>query len=653
MTTADPVSRPAAAWSLAERETSLVSRGSCVNRGVATTVEDEEKPALNLDPVFAPLVDALSSRFAIERELGRGGMGVVFLARDLRLDRRVALKALPPLLAADVELRERFLREARTAAGLAHPSIVAVHEADEAGGIAYFAMGYIDGESLGDRVCARGALPPVEAVPILRDTARALAYAHARGIVHRDVKPENVLLEHPSGRAMVTDFGIARAERDPSLTADGHLVGTAAYMSPEQCAGHAVDGRSDIYSLGVVAFFALSGQLPFSEGSTAGMLVAHVSRHPPPLSSVAPAVPSRLAAVIDRCLRKAPDERWASGEALADALDEALATAEREEQATPAGALRVLSDDQAALVWRRAAQLQADASVRLERDAEAAALRAATAELGGTQSYRLRDVEAAAVEAGISQRFVALAVAELPASLEPTFAKSGTESERAAAFFLGATARSVQASRTYRAPARRVLSTLGQCFRGAPWRLEFRSTGGPHPLAGGVLEFLIPSMNYTGQHALFWIRYGLYATKLRCSLRALGGDVTEVSVYVDPREGYSTNLWTWGASAGVGLSFGGAAGGVAIAIKGLALAGLAVGGVAAAGAGLGVVAAIGFARVGYRWNLRKAQAELEQLLDSLGGALSSADVFGDAGVFAPPEPRPALAGGNDAAGREG
>jgi hypothetical protein len=426
-------------------------------------------------------------------------------------------------------------------------------------------------------------------------------------------------------------------------------MGTAAYMSPEQCAGQAVDGRSDIYSLGVVAFFALAGRLPFSEGNATAMLLAHVSRHPPPLSSVAPSVPPRLAVVVDRCLRKARDERWASGEELADAFDEALATAERDAMTTPSGAYRLLSDDQAALVWRRAAQLQADASARLERDAGAAAHRAAVAEVSGTQSYRLRDVEAAAVEAGISRRFVALAVSELSSSMEPASPATGSGRERAAAYFLGATARSVQASRAYHAPARRVLSTMGQCFRGAPWRLEYRSTGGPHPLAGGVLEFVIPSMTSAGEHALPWIRYGLYAGKLRCSLRALGGDVTEVSVYVDPREGYTTNLWAWGVSAGLGLSFGGAAGGAAMAIKGLALAGLAVGGVAAAGAGLGVVAAIGLARVGYRWGQRKAQAELEHLLDSLGGALSSADVFGDAGVFAPPEP-PALHGGSDVAG---
>ena len=255
-----------------------------------------------------------------------------------------------------------------------------------------------------------------------------------------------------------------------------------------------------------------------------------------------------------------------------------------------------------------------------------------------------------AVEAGISQRFVALAVAELPSSLEPASRTAGTGSERAAAIFLGATAQSVQASRTYRAPARRVLSTLGQCFRGEPWRLEYRSSGGPHPLAGGVLEFNIPPMTDSGQHALMWVRYGLFATKLRCSLRALGGDVTEVSVYVDPRQGYTANLWAWGASAGLGLSFGGSAGGAALAIKGLALAGLAVGGLAAAGAGLGMVAAFGLARVGYRWRTRKAQADLEHLLDALGGALSSADVFGDAGVFAPPASPSALPGGSDVAG---
>ena len=405
------------------------------------------------------------------------------------------------------------------------------------------------------------------------------------------------------------------------------------------------DGRSDLYALGVVAFYALSGRLPFDEGSAAATLVAHVSKSPPPLASVAPSVPMRLAGVIDRCLRKSADERWASGEALADAFDEALATAERDAMTTPSGAFRLLSDDQAAMVWRRAAQLQADASARLERDAGASPHRTAVAELGDTRSYRLRDVEAAAVEAGISQRYVALAVAELPASMDAASATPGTGRERTAAMFLGATARSVQASRTYHAPPRRVLSTMGQCLRGAPWHLEFRSSGGPHPLAGGVLEFVIPPMNYTGQHALFWTRYGLYATKLRCSLRALGGDVTEVSVYVDPREGYARTSSAWGCAAGLGLLVRRRGQWGRHRHQGLALAGLAVGAWWPRARASGVVAAIGLARVGYRWTLEKSQAELEQLLDALGGALSSEDVFGDSRVLAPPAPPPRLPDG--------
>ena len=210
---------------------------------------------------------ALQGQYSIERELGRGGMGIVVLARDERLDRQVALKVLPPSLAEHPETRERFLREARMAAQLSHPNIVPVYRADDIGGFAFFAMGFIDGETLGDRVRARGTLPPVEVVRVLREVAWALAYAHARGIVHRDVKPENILIERGTGRAVVTDFGIARSDFNPALTQDGLVLGTVHYMSPEQSSGEPLDGRSDLYALGCVGFLALSGRLPLESAS--------------------------------------------------------------------------------------------------------------------------------------------------------------------------------------------------------------------------------------------------------------------------------------------------------------------------------------------------------------------------------------------------
>ena len=252
-------------------------------------------------------------------------MGVVYLARDVQLDRDVAIKVLPAQLARDPTARERFLREARMAAGLSHPHIVPIHRVSEAGGFVFFVMSYVEGETLGERLRTRGLLPPGEAMRVLREVAWALAYAHGRGIVHRDVKPDNILLEAATGRAVVTDFGIAQGGSDAVAASDpGKVMGTAHFMSPEQAAGEPLDGRSDIYALGVVGFLAVSGRLPFEESNLPALIVRQASEEPPGVMRVAPGLPLALGEAIDRCLARDPDARFADGEALAATLAPAV-----------------------------------------------------------------------------------------------------------------------------------------------------------------------------------------------------------------------------------------------------------------------------------------------------------------------------------------
>lgn len=263
---------------------------------------------------------ALAGEYSIERELGRGGMGVVYLARDVQLDRDVAIKVLPAHLARTLAARERFVREARMAAGLSHPHIVPIHRVGEASGFVFFVMSYVEGETLGERLRTRGPLPPAEATRVLREVAWALAYAHGRGIVHRDVKPDNILLEAGTGRALVTDFGIAHGGDDGTATEPGKIMGTAHFMSPEQAAGEAIDGRSDIYALGVVGYLAVSGRLPFESKNLPALLVSQATEEPPSVMLAAPGLPAALGAAIDQCLARDPAERFTDGEALAEAL---------------------------------------------------------------------------------------------------------------------------------------------------------------------------------------------------------------------------------------------------------------------------------------------------------------------------------------------
>lgn len=269
---------------------------------------------------FLDLQAAVVSRYALEGEIGRGGMGIVFLARDVSLDRPVAIKLLPPHLAAQPDLRDRFLSEARLVARLSHPNIVTIHAVEQHGELVFFVMAYVRGETLAQRVERTGPLSPVAASRLLQEVAWGLGYAHANGVIHRDVKPDNILIEQASGRAMVADFGVAFAADASRHTLAGQLVGTPHYVSPEQANGTQLDGRSDLYSLGATAFFALTGRPLFDAPSPLAVVTKHLTEPPPPLRSVRPDLPLPLAQAVDRCLSKDPSLRFTTGEELAEAL---------------------------------------------------------------------------------------------------------------------------------------------------------------------------------------------------------------------------------------------------------------------------------------------------------------------------------------------
>ncbi len=274
------------------------------------------------DPVRERLAAAIAPAYTVQGELGRGGMSVVYRARDVRLRRDVAIKVLPPELAFVASVRERFLREAQTAARLAHPNIVPIYGVEEKDTLVWIVMALIEGETLGARLTRDGKLTAPEAERILSSVADALTYAHAHGVIHRDIKPDNILLERDTLRVLVTDFGIARAaEGDGRLTLTGVAVGTPAYMSPEQAMGEAdVDGRSDLYSLGCVGYQMLAGAPPFSANSTPALMLKQVSEPLPSLRARSSSAPTALVNAIERALAKKPADRWASLKEFGDVL---------------------------------------------------------------------------------------------------------------------------------------------------------------------------------------------------------------------------------------------------------------------------------------------------------------------------------------------
>ena len=272
------------------------------------------------------LIGSQLGKYDIRAEIGRGGMGTVYRGYDPLLDRDVAVKVLAPHLVRETESVGRFQREARAAAKLNHPNIVTIYDVGQDDGYYYFVMEYVPGQTLAARLRNRVALPAKEALSILSPLASALDYAHHRGVGHRDVKPGNVIVGE-AGQVTLTDFGIARAVRVSRMTKTGAVVGTAEYMAPEQVQALSVDSRSDQYSLGIVAYQMLAGQVPFQSDSTMALLYKVVHEPPPPLTGHRPDLPTGLGTVIERALTKEPGGRYPTVSAFVAALEQALAGA--------------------------------------------------------------------------------------------------------------------------------------------------------------------------------------------------------------------------------------------------------------------------------------------------------------------------------------
>lgn len=273
----------------------------------------------------------LAADYDVDRELGRGGMAVVLRAVERELQRPVALKVMPPQVALTPQSAERFKREARMTASLDHPNVIPIYRVGDADGLLYIAMKLVDGRAVDDIIREQGALPVPAVIAILRGAAAGLAAAHERGIIHRDVKGGNILVDG-DGRVLVTDFGIARAMEDASLTASGMIVGTPHYMSPEQCAGRPLGAQSDQYSLAAVAFQMLTGSVPFDAESLPGVMQHHFFTPAPDMNAMRAGIPRELAAIVRKAMAKKPEDRYATTRDMVEAIDAIPQTAEERRQ---------------------------------------------------------------------------------------------------------------------------------------------------------------------------------------------------------------------------------------------------------------------------------------------------------------------------------
>jgi len=292
----------------------------CLSCGADVSGGDGPTSTSSVDLVRERLQRIIEGKYRIERLLGKGGMGQVFLAHDLALEREVAIKVLPPDVVQDDQVVRRFQQEAKTAAKLDHPNIIPIYRVESEGGLNYFVMKYISGTSLEDLLDKKEPLPVPEIQRILWEAACALGHAHQRGVVHRDVKPANIMFDH-DGRVMLTDFGISKAlQAATGLTATGMIIGTPHYMAPEQGKGAPVDGRADQYSLGVVGYRMVTAELPFAGDSVHTIIYKHIYEEPPLASAKRPGIPDALTVAISRALAKEPDQRFPTMEDFATAV---------------------------------------------------------------------------------------------------------------------------------------------------------------------------------------------------------------------------------------------------------------------------------------------------------------------------------------------